>query len=616
MMKKGFYAFLAVLTVFAMVLTGCPDGDDNTTKNQGTVITLDSNTLSLEVDETKDITATAATLANTRNLTWTSSAPTVATVSAKGTGNRTATITGVSQGTAIITATAPDGGKASCNVTVNAATTQINITLNPTTITMEVDETEEITATVEPNRVLTWTSSAPAVATVSTAGGKVTVTGVSTGTATITATAGAGSATCSVTITPATKNIVSVVGETLVHTLPPLRGVSHFGSNLGTDNKDGSYTFDGTAGAWSGGGAQYNFPAPKPGETWKIDNYQIVEMHLKVTDGSVNVGVKKSGGNVDLRPIPDGASGITFNTTSGGTFTFKTVVGEAGSGIGFQRNTGGPATVTIEKVVFSKSVMHTITFSGGDNTSMAAIEPIKIPDGRTVNYFGSYTMPSKPKWAGHTFTGWYNTTDNTDFDDTAAITKDLTLTAKWEDGDPPPVDMSLNLNPASWPNPLPPNAANQSGGWTWPSEYAASDFSDNKLTLTFNGNNRQRAIIPLSADQIDELTDTAEGGVTFRIVGTVKKEDGTDSSAEFRLHLGNPSATSSWNGTETGDQGALKDHMVEYANFANNKPKSLLAWFMIQAMYKDAGGSDTVQSGFPKVIITIESITIEVGDTR
>ena len=509
-MKKGIYAFLAVLAVFALVMAGC-ETDSGTTS--GTKVTLDQTNLTVENGKTGKITAT--TDPADVELEWTSDNEDVAFV------NPVGVVTGMSVGTAVITAKAEDGGKATCTVTVTASVTS--------------------------------------------------------------------------------EDEVKVVGDTLEHYTAKLVGVNHFGDNLGTANADGSYTFDGTAEQYKGGGAQYNFPSAKVDDSWKLSDYDLVEVSLKVTEGSVQVIVKKSGGNTDLSPYPSGSQYLTLDANvNGGNYSYKAVITDAGSGIGFQRNQSGPATVAIEKVVFTKVTEYTITFAGGGAT--ISIPPIKVLTDRKV------TLPYKPKWSGHTFIGWYDGEILFDAENTL-INKDYTLTAKWTDGEPPPVDMKLNLDPASWGT-LPSNAANQSGGWTWPSDYATTAYVKGVLTLTFSGMNRQRAIIPLNADQIYELQDPALIGITYKIVGTVKNEDGTESSAEFRCHLGNPSGTSNWNGTDTKLQTALKDHLEEYLPFSSNKSVTTLAWFMIQAMYVK-NGSDTVQSGFPKVIITVDSITIE-----
>ena len=82
------------------------------------------------------------------------------------------------------------------------------ITVKPSTLKLEVDQTGTLEATVTPdnatNKTVTWTSDKESVATVANDG---TVTAVGAGTATITATAGGKTATCKVTVTqPAHKH--------------------------------------------------------------------------------------------------------------------------------------------------------------------------------------------------------------------------------------------------------------------------------------------------------------------------------------------------------------------------------------------------------------------------
>ncbi len=90
------------------------------------------------------------------------------------------------------------------NVTFKAAYVPVTgITLNKESLSLKVGGSETLTATVLPenasDKIVTWTSSAPLVATVDSEGK---VTAVSEGTATITAAAGDYSAACAVTVTP------------------------------------------------------------------------------------------------------------------------------------------------------------------------------------------------------------------------------------------------------------------------------------------------------------------------------------------------------------------------------------------------------------------------------
>ncbi len=129
------------------------------------------------------------------DITWTSSDTNIFTVDANG------TVTGVSEGTAILTATLGNDSK-EYTITVNPEKT---ITLNKSTSTLWVGDTEKLTVTYIPEDssseqgTISWTSSNSDVASVDSNGQ---VTAVSKGTATITATTSTSgkTATCEVTV--------------------------------------------------------------------------------------------------------------------------------------------------------------------------------------------------------------------------------------------------------------------------------------------------------------------------------------------------------------------------------------------------------------------------------
>ena len=425
---------------------------------------------------------------------------------------------------------------------------------------------------------------------------------------------------------------IDVDTDTLIHETPKLLGVNHFGNNLGKNNDDGSYTFNGTAGAWSGGGAQYTFPTPKAGDTWKISDYNCVELYLKTTDGKVSTRSKKSGNANDLLPyVTSGstANDVTFDAdTSGGVLTRKYIIGEAGTGVGFQRNGAapntGPATVAIEKVVFSKVLEYTVTFDGGTYTMPASVTPIKVPTGRPLNFNGSYVVSIPPVTdQGKTYVCYAWKKDGVDYAITTPITSDITLTAQWAE----PPDMHLDLDPANWPSDMPTQNVDglKSGPtgnqYTHPLNFATAtyDSTEEELTLVFDGSNRQRAIIPLNEEQIDMLMMWTDQ-ITFRIVGEVNyTEDDTLEffDAQFRCHLVNPTVIENWNGTNTGTQGPIANHWVEVASFSGNKSEATLAYFAFQAMYQDnEANPDNKKDGFPAVTLIIKSIEIQLGNTN
>jgi uncharacterized protein YjdB len=148
--------------------------------------------------------------ATNQNVTWRSSAPSVAFVDQYG------SVNGVSEGSAIITVTTVDGGKtATCTFTVTSDTFSVPVTsvsLSETSISLYIGASNWLFAIVMPedatNKNVTWSSSNPAVATVSNG----TVIGVSVGSATITVTTADGgySASCSVYVNSSTVSVTDV----------------------------------------------------------------------------------------------------------------------------------------------------------------------------------------------------------------------------------------------------------------------------------------------------------------------------------------------------------------------------------------------------------------------
>lgn len=140
-----------------------------------------------------------------KSLKWTSSKPSVATVSSAG------KLTAKTIGTTTITCQTTDGSnlKATCKVTIGKAVT--NVKLNATTIKWPIGKSGSFRPTVSPsdaiNKSLSWTSSDTKVATVS-ASGKLTA--KSSGTAIITCKAKDGSnkyATCKVIVSKTVSSI-------------------------------------------------------------------------------------------------------------------------------------------------------------------------------------------------------------------------------------------------------------------------------------------------------------------------------------------------------------------------------------------------------------------------
>lgn len=149
--------------------------------------------MTIKKGTTRTLTASVFPKDTTDKITWKTSNKKVVTITAKG------KIKGVKAGTATITATASNGKKATCKVTVKVPATKVK--LNKTKVTLAKGKSVTLKPTLTPTNStdkLTWTTSNKKVATV-TSKGKVTA--VKKGTATITVKTTSGKkATCKVTV--------------------------------------------------------------------------------------------------------------------------------------------------------------------------------------------------------------------------------------------------------------------------------------------------------------------------------------------------------------------------------------------------------------------------------
>lgn len=183
-MKKHLFIVLSIIT---FLIYAC-DPDVKVAN-----ISLDKSTLALPVNGTGKLIATTLPSDAYGTITWSSSNPSVATVA-------NGIVTGVSVGTAQIMATVGSYSATSV-VTISAAIT--SVTLNNSSLSLKVDSTQTITATLLPAQSaaiasnLIWTSTNPSVATVNNSGK---ITAISDGTANIVASIGTVTAICAVTV--------------------------------------------------------------------------------------------------------------------------------------------------------------------------------------------------------------------------------------------------------------------------------------------------------------------------------------------------------------------------------------------------------------------------------
>ena len=211
-------------------------------------ITLDKTTATVEEGATVTLTATVTPgNATDKTVTWSTSNEAIATVSG-------GVVTGVKAGEVTITAKAGDKS-ATCTVTVTAAATEpevvpvTGVTLNQTEVTLDINQTLTLVATVAPenatNKAVTWASDNTGVATVDNSG-KVTAVAAGTANITVTTADGGKTATCAVTVNPATEpEDPTVVREWVDSALDYNYIVDNYGTSDTTEVITvGKFTFD------------------------------------------------------------------------------------------------------------------------------------------------------------------------------------------------------------------------------------------------------------------------------------------------------------------------------------------------------------------------------------
>lgn len=187
------------LTIFLLltlpILFACTQKEQEVQEIRVESVTLSQSSAEIEIGKTLQLNATVSpSMATRKDITWSSSKSSVASVSSSG------LVTAVSEGTTTITASA-DGKKGECTVTVvKKAIVVSEVRLDKTELTLFEGDEETLTASVSPedatDKTITWTSSDKSIASVES--GKVKAVGK--GSAKITASAGGKSASCTIEV--------------------------------------------------------------------------------------------------------------------------------------------------------------------------------------------------------------------------------------------------------------------------------------------------------------------------------------------------------------------------------------------------------------------------------
>ena len=266
-----------------------------------TGVTVTPTNQTINVGKTFTITPTVTPdNATDKNIIWTSSDDTIATVDDNG------KVTALMEGTATITATTNDGGfTASCVITVVKREGRVTgITVTPISKTASVGEIFFVTPYITPvdaeDKSVTWSSSNPSIATVD-SNGKVTA--IREGVVTITATTNDGGlkATCTVTVVDSTADIHRFYN--------PISGEHLFTSNDG----ERSYL---TAIGWNYEGVAWTAPYSSNRPVYRVFSPYTGEHHYTMNDDERNYLLLTGWNN-------EGISWYSVNTNTRGTPVYR-----------------------------------------------------------------------------------------------------------------------------------------------------------------------------------------------------------------------------------------------------------------------------------------------------
>lgn len=315
-----------------------------------TAVTLNQSALTVNVGSKALLSATVAPENSSYTaLTWTSSNTDVATVGTNG------MVYGVGAGTAVITATAHNGVKASCTVTVNPVYVN-GILISKTVAEVTKGKKLNLLAVAGPagvsNGVLEWTSSNPAIATVDANG---VVTGIKGGTVQITAAATDGSGqkvTCKVTVvSPATK--VAVAKKTVYLAKGKSTTLATIVTPLDSTDK---VTFTSSNKKVATVNAKGKVTAKKKG---------TATITVKAGKKSVKVKVKVASSATKVKTLSFAKKTITVNTGKVQFLSYKVKPSTATAALTWKTSNKKVVTVSNGKITAKKAGTAKITVSSG-----------------------------------------------------------------------------------------------------------------------------------------------------------------------------------------------------------------------------------------------------------
>ena len=394
-------------------------------------VEINPSTASILVGGTTQLTAIARNVSGQalsgRPVFWTSSSPTLASVSSTG------VVTGIAPGNAVIIASI-EGKQASATVTVRAAPVA-TVQITPSPASTIVGQTVTLTATTLDalgntltGRIVGWTSSNTAVATVNASG---VVTGVSSGTATITASSEGVSGTAPLTVngvpvatvTVAPGNVTIAAGQTTTLTATLKDGAGNVLTGRAITWSSGATTVatvsaTGVVTGVSAGTA--TITATREGKSAAAAVTVTAPTAASVTVAPSTATVTIGNSTTLIATVRDGSSNVMVNASVTWSSSNTSVATVSSSGV-VTGVSPGNATITARSGTASGTATVTVSQPPIHHITITPANP-RIKEGQTVQLTATAYDASNNVINGTTFTWSSSNTNRATVSQTGLVT--------------------------------------------------------------------------------------------------------------------------------------------------------------------------------------------------
>jgi alpha-tubulin suppressor-like RCC1 family protein len=373
---------ISVLGLLVIDIASCGGDGERTSGPESPVtsVTVSPGELALVVGESKQLTAVARDQAghplDGKSIAWATTEPTIASVSGTG------VVRGIGAGSVTITATS-EGKSGSTTATVTDPVTVASITVSPVELTLLVGEQQQLTAVVRDQagnplqgKSVMWSTTEPAIASVSGTGLLTVVTGVGVGSVTITANSEGVNGSASVSVVSVTFASVTTGGA---HTC--------------------ALTASGAAYCW-GRGESGQLGVPVPTTTCMTDGGPFPCLKTPSQVGGGLVFVQLAGGGAHTCGLTNDGSAYCWGSNGGG---------QLGDNSTSTRNAPTPVATELKFASIDAGAQHTCALTGegnaycwgsngrgqlGDGTTTPRSVPVAVTGGHTFQVIaaGGFTI--------------------------------------------------------------------------------------------------------------------------------------------------------------------------------------------------------------------------------